>query len=118
MFSSGSRQTILNVGGVGKLLAVLLPHGFEFPATLNVAQNGGHIRNLPGGAAMGCGGVQRFGKHSLIKFLRGCQYVRIVKISGAGIEHTPPQDSFYLLRHDGFDVVCPQLVGFFVIENF
>lgn len=48
---------VLNVGGVGKLLAVLFPHGFEFPATLNVAQNGGHIRNLPGCTAMGCGGV-------------------------------------------------------------
>lgn len=48
---------ILNVGGVGKLLAVLFPHGFEFPAALNVAQNGGHIRNLPGCTAMGCGGV-------------------------------------------------------------
>ena len=48
---------ILNVGGVGKLLAVLLPHGIEFPAALNIAQNGGHIRNLPGCTAMGCGGV-------------------------------------------------------------
>ena len=57
MFSSGSRQTILNVGGVGKLLAVLLPHGFEFSAGFNVVQNGRHIHNLLGGAAMGCGGV-------------------------------------------------------------
>ena len=66
---------VLNVGGVGKLLAVLFPHGFEFPAALDVVQNGGHIRNLTSCAAMGCGGVQRFGKHSLIKFLCGCQNV-------------------------------------------
>ena len=48
---------VLNVGGIGKLLAVLFPHGFEFSAGFNVAQNGGHIRNLPGCTAMGCGGV-------------------------------------------------------------
>ena len=48
---------VLNVGGVGKLLAVLFPHGFEFSAGFNVVQNSGHIRNLTGGAAMGCGGV-------------------------------------------------------------
>lgn len=48
---------VLNVGGVGKLLVVLFPHGFEFPAALNVVQNGGHIRNLTSCAAMGCGGV-------------------------------------------------------------
>ena len=48
---------VLNVGGVGKLLAVLLPHGSKFMAALNVVQNGGYIRNLPGGAAVGCGGV-------------------------------------------------------------
>ena len=48
---------VLNVGGVGKLLAVLLPHGFEFPTVLDVVQNGGHIRNLTDGAAMGCSGV-------------------------------------------------------------
>ena len=48
---------VLNVGGVGKLLAVLFPHGFEFPAALDVVQNGGHIRNLMSCAAMGCGGV-------------------------------------------------------------
>lgn len=48
---------VLNAGGIGKLLAVLLPHGFEFPAALNVVQNGGHIRNLPGCTAMGCGSV-------------------------------------------------------------
>ena len=48
---------VLNVGGIGKLLAVLFPHGFEFPAALDVVQNGGHIRNLTSCAAMGCGGV-------------------------------------------------------------
>ena len=48
---------VLNVGGIGKLLAVLFPHGFEFPAALDVVQNGGYIRNLPGCTAMGCGGV-------------------------------------------------------------
>ena len=48
---------ILNVGGVGKLLAVLLPHGFEFPAALDVVQNGRYIRNLTSCAAMGCGGT-------------------------------------------------------------
>ena len=48
---------ILNVGGIGKLLAVLFPHGFEFPAALDVVQNGGHIRNLTSCAAMGCSGV-------------------------------------------------------------
>ena len=48
---------VLNVGGIGKLLAVLFPHGFEFPAALDVVQNGGHIRNLTSCAAMGCGGT-------------------------------------------------------------
>ena len=48
---------ILNVGGVGKLLAVLLPHGFEFSAALDVVQNGRYIRNLTSCAAMGCGGT-------------------------------------------------------------
>ena len=67
---------VLNVGGVGKLLAVLLPHGFEFPAGLDVVQNG---RTHPQSAGRCRDGLRWRSTlrriHSLIKFLRGCQYV-------------------------------------------
>lgn len=56
-------------------------------------------------------------KYCLIKFLRCSQYIGIIKISGTGVEHAAPQDGLHFFRHDSFDVICPQLVGFFVIEN-
>ena len=45
-------MAVFNVGSIGKLPAVFLPHGLEFPAGLDVAQNSGHICDLPGGAAV------------------------------------------------------------------
>lgn len=65
-----------------------------------------------------CGCFQCVRKHRLIKFLGRRQYIGIVKIPWPGVEHATAQDRFHLFCHDSFDVVCPQLVGFFIIEDF
>ena len=61
--------------------------------------------------------TQRLSKHGFIKFLCCGQYVGIIEISGAGIEHTTPQDGFHLFCHDCFNVIRPQLIGLFIIKN-
>ena len=82
------------------------------------------LRRIPGTSVI-CSAVprwlgcctQRLSKHGFIKFLCCGQYVGIIEISGAGIEHTTPQDGFHLFCHDCFNVVRPQLVGLFIIKN-
>jgi len=95
---------------------VFIPYGAEFHALFDIFHNGGNIFNLLGCASVSSCGVHCLGEYCFVKLLCSCKDVGILKISGTGVKHAATEDGFHLFCHYGFDVVCPQTIGFFVIK--
>ena len=81
-FQEFNNLLIFDICGIGKLLAVFIPHGAEFRAFLDVVQDPGDICDLLRSAAMFGRCAQRLSKHGFIKFLCCGQYVGVIKSLG------------------------------------